>query len=202
MTKCRLIHTQLSENVFIKRKLYFEKNIHGMIWELWNGKTLKDGRPFIYRIVDNNLMILCNNEYPIETTDLEWMNGHRMSEREINFNGMYSYEIKVNPIIKKDNEMDSSKRKAVPLKNDNDVKKWWEKKGQNYGFKIVNNLFSVTNKSQSVIDPNRSIILYRVTISGVLEVTNPDVFNKRFVKGFGGKGNYGCGLMMLKGKYN
>jgi len=190
MNKCAFLHIKLSEKTIYSKKLYNMYAIHKMIWELWRHKT---ETPFIFRMKDDNLYVLYN--IPIENKDVEWLKESRTTkEKEINFNGTYSYDIIVNPV-----KRDMKSRKIIPFKKDENILSWMERKGKKSGFDIDKEKTIILNKYNDI---SNNVTIFKANIRGILKITDPCLFNRNFIKGFGRAKRFGCGLMLIEQKYN
>lgn len=191
MNKCRILHLNISTDICYNKKLYDMYNVHKMIWELWKDKK---ETPFIFRLENEDLYVLFNQ--PIDNTEVSWLKDARITEEKtINLNGIYSYEIIINPSIRCKED-----KKIKALTKDDEIIKWWKKKGEKYGFKIKPEQTIVSHKEKD-ISRKKNITIFKVKIQGILEVTNPTLFNDQFVKGFGRAKRMGCGLMLINKKY-
>ena len=191
MNKCAFLHVELSDEIVYNKKLYDIYNVHKMIWELWEScpKT-----PFLFRLKDNNLYVLYNK--PIDNTNVKWLENARITtEKKINFNGSYSYDIIVNPT-----KRDKKSKKIIPFKKESNIFRWWEQKGKQSGFEVKIENTIICNKHNNV--SSKEIIIFQVYIQGFLKITNPDLFNEYFIKGFGRAKRFGCGLMLMNKKYS
>lgn len=76
---------------------------------------------------------------------------------------------------------------------------WLVQRAENYGFKLldIENRLNVNGYLQQRAD-KKGIRFTSVDFSGLLQVTNPTVFEQSLLKGIGKAKAFGCGLMLIR----
>lgn len=131
-----------------------------------------------------------------------------------------AFEVRVNPVVarkvegkknssKHDVLMDAKKHaqaqgitdsSALQTIMENTVIQWIELKGTNCGFEIEKQSLEITSKRQHHLKRKGSskITFNSIDISGVLGVTDVDLFKETLFKGIGHAKSFGCGLLMVR----
>jgi len=193
MKSCGFLHVKLTDKFVHSKKLYITYNVHKMLWELWDDKG---EAPFLFRMEENDIYVLFN--CPIQNENILWLKGARITYFEVpEFSGRFLYEVVVNPTL-----CQHSSHKRIPLKKDEDIFNWWGRQGKRCGFEIEKKSTLIYNKRNDIFKKNKKdeIVIFKSTISGILNITDEEVFNENFMKGFGRSKRFGCGLMLMKKK--
>lgn len=77
------------------------------------------------------------------------------------------------------------------------AREWLRTKGQNSGFELLDAKVDKYVQEKFPGKGDRFILFSSVDYSGVLRVTDPDVFLQQMRRGFGRSKAFGCGLMLI-----
>lgn len=78
------------------------------------------------------------------------------------------------------------------------AEQWLSEQGSLGGFRIVQSTFDAYREHLLLGRSGNKIQFRSVDFSGVLEVTEPDIFLKKMEQGYGKCRAFGCGLMLVK----
>ncbi len=105
----------------------------------------------------------------------------------------YAFRITINPTKK-----ESKSGKIISFKNYQDISSWFCNHSPSWGFKTYESLLQVENIHVVQFKKEKHLItLAKAQISGHLEVTDRELFEKSFYQGIGRAKAFGCGLLQL-----
>ncbi len=109
----------------------------------------------------------------------------------------YIFRLRANPTVKK--RLPGKQNGArVGIENENDQIKWLQKKGLRNGFLLIKEaIWDEGLIRSSKYAAGRELIFKSVRFEGVLEVENPERFERAVVKGIGSAKAFGFGLLSL-----
>lgn len=106
----------------------------------------------------------------------------------------YRFEVVINPT-----KRDSATGKLVAVKGRQQIQSWFENKSAFWGFCPVSTTTEV--KKIEVVrfkkDESHTVVLEKATVTGVLKVTDRQLFIKSFTQGIGRAKAFGCGLLQI-----
>ena len=106
---------------------------------------------------------------------------------------IYKFEIVINPV-----KRISSSQKIIPICGEQEILEWFTKKSPTWGFQVNTQNLDIRdiNVDQFFKKGNLTTIT-RATITGLLVVTNQQLFTQKFAKGIGRAKTFGCGLLQI-----
>lgn len=104
----------------------------------------------------------------------------------------YNFSVVINPITR-------DRNKITPIRDESAIREWLVSKSDMWGFKVNRNNLSV---DKIVVDQftgkgGNSITLCRASVSGLLNVTDHELFKHSFSNGIGRAKSFGCGLLQI-----
>ena len=115
-------------------------------------------------------------------------------------NRNYRFRITINPIVARSSGKLSGKRGRVfPLVREEEQLRYLLDRSESNGFSVLKENFYVKNSNVAKLrkSGNNSIKILKVTIEGVLTITDKEKFKNMMIMGLGKKKAYGCGLMTV-----
>ncbi|MDO5649798.1 MAG: type I-E CRISPR-associated protein Cas6/Cse3/CasE [Gallicola sp.] len=112
----------------------------------------------------------------------------------------YRFRITINPIVARSSGKLSGKRGRVfPLVREEEQLKYLLDRSESNGFSVLEEDCYVKNSNVAKLrkSGNNSIKILKVTIEGILTITDKEKFKNMMVMGLGKKKAYGCGLMTV-----
>lgn len=180
---------------------------HGAIERAQTG----DRNRILWRVdfLYNRYFLLILSVKPIETDELISQFGYSKQKAEvknysvfldrISVGESFRFKATVNPLYSLTPRDHSSRgRKVTPVGVEN-LRNWFLKKSETWGFSVEPSNFDVTKKDWISFQKKdgHQIKFQSVTYEGVLTVVNVESFKKRLTDGIGGEKAYGQGLLTI-----
>ena len=198
-------------------------NIHRLVWSLFS-KGPDDERSFLYRQESDGTVpkfyIVSENE-PKDESGF-WDIDVKSYEPVLRPGQELSFSLRANPIVSKRDENGKQHRHDVVMdekfcmKKENSGKdnyshvseivqqkgvEWLQKKAENSGFSIEEEQVRADGYCNHIFykpKGKHNISFNTIDFTGVLTVTDPELFQKVLFKGIGPAKGFGCGLLMVR----
>lgn len=186
-------------------------NWHQVVWTFFPGR---DDRDFLYRVDIGDygikLLILSKTQPQSPINLPQSLFRCREVPPEFLQHSRYRFQLRANPTKRLTHDKKTGKpcSMRVPLTSDEELLHWLERKGQTGGFCIPHSA-TWPNPPCSLLITREKRLDFRkkqlraahhgsVQFSGVLEVTDSELFQKTFIEGIGSAKSFGFGLLMLQ----
>jgi CRISPR system Cascade subunit CasE len=196
-----------------KMEFYFVKNgyeIHRSIMKSFPQVTENAREKFdvLYHVLqkDKAVEILIQSTQPWSRSEDGFKNriqDYKITTREIpkkfydfKKDELFQFRILANPAKKV--FMNGKKNNSrVFLTNQEDQKKWFLKKGEQFGFEFFEDSLRI-QKKEKFHHNKKEIFFQQVLFEGVIKVVDKEKFTNAFKKGIGSEKAFGCGMLLLK----
>lgn len=212
LTRLRLPNSpdSAAERARFLRSKYHE---HQVLWEL-TGAPAEAKRDFLYRvdIQDNGLSVLVLSKEPFTAIRAPWHAEMKAYEPTFNAGQVLGFQARVS--LTKDIAVEEGKRSrpvdlvmrryheqgaCVPVRDVGleAAQEWLEARASGSGFRLLNLSFEGYDR-YTLVKRGRAFIVPVSDLTGVLEVTDPELFRTKQAQGYGGQKFAGLGLMMVR----
>ena len=167
---------------------------HRAIWGAFPGRP-DDSRDFLFRtdLRDAGFRVLLLSDHkPAPTETFVW----QTKEVGDGFlaHAAYRFQLKVNPTMRR-----SEDRRRLAIYNEAELRAWLERKAETGGFSVDADTLEVGAPVDETFDKDgRRGKHAAVDFTGVMRVTDRDLFIQTFNTGIGSAKGFGYGLLMLK----
>jgi len=179
---------------------------HKAVWQAFPDRK-GELRNFLTRLDRNQKgyrLLIVSQTLPRKPT---WWTSDQWRTKEIPGNyfhhSRYAFEARVNPTKKirigSTEKGDRKKNGArIPLATPEDLVNWIDRKGQAGGFTIERNSLLINPEGkESFIRQSKQGSHNGVNFQGILQVTDPELFQKTFTQGIGSAKAFGFGLLII-----
>lgn len=175
---------------------------HQILWKCFTGIPENTPQNFLYRIDQNEsritLWILSDSE-PVPQYWGQW-NTKNVSDTFLTHKKYY-FSIAANPtvmrVVRSENGVRRKNGRRTAIYNENELKNWLERKGNDAGF-IVNQVECSPPVKEVFYKKNKQGVLSKVDYSGFLTVTDEEKFRLAWINGIGPAKAFGFGLLLLQ----
>lgn len=222
MSRARLLPSAVS-NKTLWNNMGSSYNIHRLVWSLLS-KGDEDTRDFLYRYESEGTLptFYIVSEREPEVEDDMWDANVKSYDPLIKAGQKLSFSLRANPIVSKRDEKGKQHRHDVVMdekfkikneasRTDIDISieeivqnkgvEWLQKKAELNGFSIKSGQVRAdAYRNQQFYKPNGKLKVSFSTIdySGILTVTEPELFKQALFKGIGPAKGFGCGLLLVR----
>ncbi len=107
------------------------------------------------------------------------------------------FRLRANPTIKTSSQRHPQKKTRVPLVHEEKQRAWLARKGEQHGFRILQQRISQPQTYRGRKHGSASIQIFTVQFDGVLQVTDAARFTEALAFGIGPAKSFGCGLLSV-----
>lgn len=198
-------------------------HLHSFVWSLFEDMP-NANRDFLYRqdeIKGVPVFYIVSKRKPEvqnESFDLEY----KIYEPKLNFGQNLSFVLRANPIVSKREESGKQHRHDVVMDEKYRLKKegtarneyppiseivqqkgveWLKRKAETYGFELKDEQVRADGYiTRNYYKPKgeHKISLSTIDFTGLLTVTNPELFKQALFEGIGPAKGFGCGLLLVR----
>lgn len=170
-----------------------EYAIHQFIWQYFPELDGKDAdRPFLYRVLGESMIVLSRLK-PRTSVAVE------INERFLP-GSIYQFDLLANPARSGSVVLpDGSKKRTCrkPYKTNAELRDWLQRRFEGSGAELT--FAQVYNQPQRRFKKpsGQKIIIDDVIFRGTFELKDRSLFMDALMQGFGGRGAWGCGLLVM-----
>ncbi len=107
------------------------------------------------------------------------------------------FRLRANPTIKTRSDRHPQKKTRVPLVHEEKQKAWLVRKGEQHGFRIIQQRVSNPETYRGSKNGGSPMKFFTVQFDGMLQVTNAEAFALAIAAGIGPAKSFGCGLLSI-----
>jgi len=192
---------------------------HQQLWKLFpNGKSGK--RTFLYRkelATSKSFFIIVSVDEPVEDGSI-WQVDTKQYEPKLTVGQQLAFSLRANPIKTKRDENGKQKRHDVVMELKRKTEnlpmqkleqsaggEWIKSRSNRNGFELKENSLIVSGyrqhhlfKKKKPDEKKDDIRFSTLDFTGILKITDVEIFTNMLYKGIGSAKGFGCGLMMVK----
>lgn len=189
----------LSQEAIKRLRISDAYSVHRVVYSLFDRSTVENHR-ILYSdlggdLFNHSVLIISNRTPNVDNLPLKVVVNSKPIPDNLFRLGYYRFRIKIN-VSKKD----SKAKKIVPIRNKEEIIKWFVEKSPNaWGFSPLNNNLEI--EKIEVLNfrgkDTHEVYIHQVTLAGILTVADLDKFKKSFSLGLGRGKAFGCGLLEI-----
>jgi CRISPR system Cascade subunit CasE len=221
MSRAMLLPTAVS-NKALWNNMGNSYNIHRLIWPLFS-RGLDDERSFLYRQESDGKLptfYIVSEREPEDESTL-WDIDVKKYAPILKAGQNLSFSLRANPIVSKRDEKGKQHRhdlvmdEKLRMKKENNGNKypdiseivqakgveWLQKKAEKNGFSIdTNKVRADSYRNHKFYKPNgkHHVSFNTIDFTGILTVTDPELFKQALFNGIGPAKGFGCGLLLVR----
>lgn len=168
-----------------------EYALHQFCWQYFPDVKKGEPRPFVYRVLGESILMLSRIKPAINTTI-------NIADR-IKGGKVYQFDLLANPARGATVEVDGVKKRAgrVPYTTNGELREWIYRRFEDGGADVTFvQAYQRPVRRFKKGDGNR-IVISDVIFRGTVHVKDKAAFLRKMLEGIGGRGAWGCGLLIL-----
>lgn len=187
-----------------KEKITDDYSVHRVVYSLFEDlrndkeKLAGSARGFLYADKGGDhtcrKILFLSNRAPVRT-DLGCIRTKDVPESFLQAE-LYRFEVTVNAV-----KRDIRTEKIVPVKGRADILRWFaERAPKSWGFSVADNICEVKTVEVSKFNKVANaapVVIQKATVTGILKVTDRNLFIQSFEHGIGRGKAFGCGLLQI-----
>lgn len=221
MSRAKMLPTAVLDKSF--NNMASNYKIHRLIWSLFS-KGSDDERSFLYRQESDGILptfYIVSESEPEEESGL-WDLNVKSYDPVLQSRQDLSFSLRANPIVSKRDEKGKQHRHDVVMDEKDHMKKvnsdndnhppvaeivqkkgveWLQKKAAKCGFSINEEQVRADGyRNHHFYKPNgkHNISFNTIDFTGILTVTDPELFKQTLFEGIGPAKGFGCGLLLVR----
>lgn len=185
----------LDKKTLLSKAIINDYRIHQQVFDLFPNSSERSFLFYSGSISSYGIRILIQSETKPIIPNYGTLEMKKIDESFF-YHGSYLFQSKFCPVIQK-----SHSKEVIPLKREGDILKWLMSRQNGWGIDIYPESFLKTGDGKMSMkqrDNPRNITIDYVEVTGVLSVSNRELFLKMIKQGIGRSKGFGLGLVQLR----